>query len=119
MHVIALLTARFHKLFLSYSVAAIYGKGVYFAVKSNYSSQEKYSPKDINGNKYIYNCLVLTGEYTTGHYSMTVPPAKHPEQNTSILYDSLVDDVNHPSIFVAVKDGQAYPQYLIVFKMKH
>jgi len=67
--------------------------------------------------KHIYNCLVLTGEYTTGRADMTAPPVKNPEVNPSILYNSLVNDENNPSIFVAVKDAQAYPQYLIVFKM--
>jgi len=97
----------------------VYGKGVYFAVNAGYSAQDKYSPKDENGYKYIYNCLVLTGEYTKGHDSMTVPPAKNPTVNASILFDSLVDNTTDPNIFVAVKDGQAYPQYLIVFKMKY
>jgi len=97
----------------------VYGKGVYFAVNAKYSSQDKYSPKDKDGYKYIYNCLVLTGEYTVGYASMTVPPPKNPRVNPSILYDSLVNDENDPAIFVAVKDGQAYPQYLIIFKMNH
>jgi len=100
------------------SVAAYYGKGVYFAVDADYSSQEVYSPADDNGCKYIYSCLALTGEYTKGDPSMTVPPAKNPEHNEAILYDSLVDNMKDPRIFVAVKDNQVYPQYLIVFRMK-
>ena len=97
----------------------MYGKGVYFTVNAGYSAQDTYSPKDKDGYKHIYNCLVLTGEYTTGHANMTVPPAKNPTLNASILFDSLVDDMSNPNIFVTVKDGQAYPQYLIVFKMKY
>jgi len=92
----------------------MYGKG-YFAVNAEYFAQDKYSPKDENGSKHIYSCLVLTGKYTKGCASMTVPPAINPAST----YDSLVDDENNPSIFVALKDGQAYPQYLIVFKMKY
>ena len=100
-------------------LATCFGKGVYFAVNAKYSSQEKFSKKDGNGHKYIYNCLVLTGEYTKGEEIMTVPPPKNPAKNQAILYDSLVDNMSNPTIFVAAKDEQAYPQYLIVFKMKN
>ena len=33
------------------------------------------------------------------------------------LYDTLVDDVAKPTIFVAMKDSQAYPKYWITFKL--
>ena len=98
-------------------VATCFGKGVYFAVNADYSFQETYSPRDKNGYKYIYISLVLTGEYTKGSSEMMVPPPKNPNQNNAILYNSLVDNVRSPTIFVAVKDNQAYPQYLVVCKM--
>ena len=100
-------------------IAAIYGKGVYFADSANYSSHDAYSPKDENGYKYIYISLVLTGEYTEGKADMQVPPPKDPSKNNAILYDSLVNSKKFPQIFVAVKDNQAYPQYLVVCKMKY
>ena len=100
-----------------FSLATYYGKGVYFAVDADYSSQECYSPQDENGYKYIYICQVLTGEYTKGGPDMVVPPAKNPDQNKAILYNSLVDNEHCPRIFVAVKDNQVYPQYLVICKM--
>ena len=33
------------------------------------------------------------------------------------LYDTLVDNVGSPTIFVAMKDSQAYPRYWITFKI--
>ncbi|XP_065919137.1 prominin-1-A-like isoform X2 [Dysidea avara] len=108
----------FNKIFAGKN-ATRFGKGVYFAVKAQYSSKKTYSPEDENGYKYIYSCLVLTGEYTKGDDSMTVPPPKNPTKNPHILFDSLVDNMSNPEIFVAAKDEQAYPNYLIVFKMKN
>ena len=109
------------KLFMKYLffLGTVYGQGVYFAVDANYSSHDTYSPKDENDYKYIYISLVLTGEYTEGRAGMKVPPPKNPSQNTAILYDSLVDSKEFPQIFVAVKDNQAYPQYLVVCKMRY
>ena len=110
---------RLHKIYISYCLAACFGKGIYFAVRAEYSSQEIYSPTDENGHKYIYKCLVLTGEYTKGDHTMTVPPAKNQARNPHILYESLVNNMDNPTIFVATKDEQAYPEYLIVFKKKN
>ena len=34
-----------------------------------------------------------------------------------IAYDTLVDNTSSPTIFVAMRDSQAYPKYLIQFKI--
>ena len=93
------------------------GTGTYFAVNANYSFRNTYSPPDKDGYKYIYISLVLTGEYTKGDKDMKKPPPKNPS-NEAIVYDSLVDNVHNPTMFVAVRDFQAYPQYLVVCKRK-
>ncbi|XP_070569307.1 protein mono-ADP-ribosyltransferase PARP14-like [Ptychodera flava] len=95
--------------------AAAYGKGSYFAVKSEYSAGRTYSPPDDNGYKYIYQCKVLTGEYARGKQDMMVPPPKNPN-NPTICYDSVVDKIDNPTIFVVFNDALAYPEYLIKFK---
>ena len=79
--------------------------------------QERFSPQDKNGYKHIYICLVSTGEYTKGTSDMIVPPPENPTKNKAILYDSLADNGNSPTKFVAVNDNQAYPQYLMACKM--
>lgn len=65
----------------------------------------------------MYWAQVLTGEYTTGGYGMRIPPPKPVQGVTQshILYDSVVDDANTPSMFIIFHDVQAYPQYMIVF----
>ncbi|XP_076602870.1 poly(ADP-ribose) polymerase family member 14-related sequence 1 isoform X2 [Chaetodon auriga] len=94
--------------------ATCYGKGTYFAVHASYSASNTYSRPNQNGEKCMYLCRVLTGDYTTGAQNMVVPPAK---SATSIQkYDSVVDNMARPSMFVIFHDSQAYPEYLISFK---
>ncbi|XP_048202345.1 protein mono-ADP-ribosyltransferase PARP15 [Perognathus longimembris pacificus] len=95
--------------------AVFYGKGTYFAVNANYSARDTYSRPDANGKKHMYYVRVLTGDYTCGNPSYIVPPAKNPQSPTD-LYDSVVDDVGNPSVFVVFYDYQAYPEYLITFR---
>ncbi|XP_070551876.1 protein mono-ADP-ribosyltransferase PARP14-like [Ptychodera flava] len=95
--------------------AAAYGRGCYFALSANYSSSDTFSPRDANGQKHMYLCKVLTGEYTTGRREMLVPPSKNPNNPTD-YYDSVVDNTANPTIFVIFNDAMAYPEYLITFK---
>lgn len=44
---------------------------------------------------------------------MIDPPAKTP--NGTDLYDTVVDNVSKPTIFVVFRDYHAYPEYLITF----
>ncbi|KAM8857669.1 poly(ADP-ribose) polymerase family member 14-related sequence 1 [Synchiropus picturatus] len=93
--------------------AANFGNGVYMAVSASYSAQDTYSKPDANGEKCMYLCRVLTGDYTLGQQHMKVPPAKN---NSSLKYDSVVNDMQKPTMFVIFHDSQAYPEYLISFK---
>lgn len=93
--------------------AVVYGNGVYFARDASYSARSTYSPADPKGWKYIYVARVLTGEFTTGNSSMIVPPYKDPARH--IPFDSVVDNVQNPQIFVTFHDALVYPEYLIVF----
>lgn len=64
-----------------------------------------------------YKCMflarVLVGEYTLGHPQYCRPPSK----DTSIanFFDSCVDDMINPKIFVIFDSNQIYPEYLIEF----
>ena len=96
----------------------VHGNGVYFALNANYSANDRYSPQDFNGQKRIYRCRVLTGDFSQGRQGMLVPPNKPQGKGGAnhILYDSVVDNVNSPGIFVIFNDTQAYPEYLITFQ---
>ncbi|XP_014047715.2 poly(ADP-ribose) polymerase family member 14-related sequence 1 isoform X1 [Salmo salar] len=94
--------------------AAVYGNGTYFAVCARYSASNTYSRPDPQGQKYIFLCRVLTGDFTTGRQGMIVPPAKN--TTSAQLYDSVTDNPSAPSMFIVFNDIQAYPEYLITFR---
>lgn len=94
--------------------AAVHGNGTYFAVNANYSASDTYSKPNGNGEKFMYLCQVLTGDFTKGQQNMIAPPAKG---NVSVQkYDSVVDNKDNPSMFIIFHDSQACPEYLITFK---
>ncbi len=95
--------------------AAYFGRGVYFAVESSFSAQDKYAVPDSSGLRYMFVCTVIIGEYTLGSQDMKTAPPLAPGSNE--VFDTLVDNVNSPTIFVALTDAQAYPEYLIIFKI--
>ncbi|XP_043849442.1 protein mono-ADP-ribosyltransferase PARP14-like [Dromiciops gliroides] len=94
--------------------AIAWGKGTYFAVSARYSADDRYSKPDINGKKYMYYARVLTGDYILGDSSFVVPPPKS-TQDSNILYDSVTDNIQNPTLFVIFYDSQSYPDYLITF----
>ena len=91
----------------------MYGKGVYFARDAAYSIRS-FCPVDKDGYRYIYLARVLTGWYVEGTKDMMLPP--NLPGHKCAKYDSTVDQIPFPQIFVAFHDAQAYPEYLIKFK---
>ncbi|KAM4734624.1 protein mono-ADP-ribosyltransferase PARP12 [Anableps anableps] len=85
-----------------------YGKGSYFARDASYS--DRYSKVRGSLNKIMFVARVLVGEYTKGSSSYVRPP---PKLESKALYDSCVDSVINPSIFVIFEKQQIYPEYLI------
>ena len=96
-----------------YVIGTAYGKGVYFAEKADYSANSRYSSPDKFNNRYMFQAEVLTGEFEKGNPQLIQPPKKNNSETD--LYDSCVDDTDHPNIFVIFRDFQAYPAYLITF----
>ncbi|KAK3595886.1 hypothetical protein CHS0354_014715 [Potamilus streckersoni] len=106
-------THGFNRSYCGKNAVAI-GNGVYFAVHASYSAQDTYSRPDGNRHKRMYQCRVLTGDFAQGGGGMRVPPQKSSKQ-AHILYDSVVDNTQSPTMFVIFHDAQAYPDYLITF----
>ncbi|XP_069010893.1 poly(ADP-ribose) polymerase family member 14-related sequence 1 isoform X2 [Embiotoca jacksoni] len=95
--------------------AAAYGNGTYFAVNAKYSEHDTYSKPNKNQEKFMYVCRVLTGDFTTGQSGMITPPPKAGATSLQ-MYDSVVDKMANPTMFVIFHDAHAYPEYLITFK---
>jgi len=94
--------------------ATVYGKGAYFAVDSEYSARDSYSQPNAAGDQFMFAVRVLVGEYCQGKEDAPAPDV----YKGNALYDTTVDDVQTPKIFVTYRDAQAYPEYLIKYKKK-
>ena len=94
-----------------------YGRGTYFATSASKSCQSEFASPDIHGQQCVFLCRVAVGEYCQGSRNTnqsSIPPAKPPPISDE-LYDSTVDCIENPSIFVTYHDAQVYPEYLISF----
>ena len=87
--------------------AVVYGRGVYFARDSSYSCSRTYSSPDSRGIQRMFLCRVAVGDWCRGKNGQLVPDSKTGDGLN--LYDTTVDDINDPSIFVCYHDAQAYP----------
>ena len=74
-----------------------------------------YAP-EINRYRCMYVARVLVGTFTAGTEGMRIPPLRNDPNNPVSLYDSVVNDVSNPTIFVVFTDNQCYPEYLITFR---
>lgn len=97
--------------------ATYYGKGVYFARDASYSINPIYSTPDDDGVQRMFLCRVMVGEYCRGVKDALTPDMRDPANH--LLYDSTVDSVQSPSLFVTYHDAQAYPEYVIEFRQRH
>ena len=88
------------------SYGTLYGKGSYLARDASYSvcyAQTK-----------MLLVRVLVGEFAAGAKTYTRPPHKA----DLTLYDSCVDNVKDPKIYVVFDQQQSYPEYVITFLKK-
>ncbi|XP_056225852.1 protein mono-ADP-ribosyltransferase PARP14-like [Seriola aureovittata] len=95
--------------------ATSFGLGTYFAVDARYSAHPTYSKPAADGSQLMFVARVLTGVYTRGYRGIKVPPPLNNQQPHD-RYDSVVDEIDEPSMYVVFHDNQAYPDYLITFK---
>lgn len=58
----------------------------------------------------MFACRVLVGQYTKGEPYYCMPPGKD-----GTHYDSCVNDVREPIVYVVFKHSQVYPEFLITY----
>ncbi|NXM57064.1 PARP9 polymerase, partial [Illadopsis cleaveri] len=87
-----------------------YGAGIYFTSNLRHLTKGK-ATREMDSKMYIFEADVITGLYTTGRPSCIMPPAL--EKNAFPLYDSLVDSLYCPEIFVIFNGFAALPRYLL------
>ncbi|XP_054856294.1 zinc finger CCCH-type antiviral protein 1-like isoform X2 [Eublepharis macularius] len=88
----------------------VYGKGSYFARDAQYS--HKYCQAEAK-LKNMFVARVLVGDFVVGHATYNRPPAK--SAGLTNCYDSCVDKMLDPSIFVIFEKYQIYPAYIISY----
>lgn len=89
----------------------MYGVGSYFARDSSYSY--RYAQPNPSGDRYMMQTKVITGEWAQGSQGIKAAPYK---SNQIHQYDSVVDNMQGPSIYVVFHDVAAYPEYIIKFR---
>lgn len=94
-------------------IATWYGEGVYFAQSSKYS--EKFTYENDENLRKLYVADVLVGRSVETKEGDKYPPTP---PGLDIPYDSgKAPDSRTEGIYVIFHDSQAYPTYLITFKM--
>ena len=93
--------------------AVFYGKGVYFARDASYSAYPLYSPPDAGGVQTMFAVRLAVGNWSQGVRGAPTPAVRDPARG--LLYDTTVDRMDDPSIFVAYHSAQCYPEYRVRF----
>ena len=95
-----------------------YGKGSYFSSMASYSA--KYCARDDEDDpakKVMLVCKVIVGEYCIGTRNMDGSSVPY-KADKKTRYESCVDDMVDPTIFVINRDYHAIPTHIITFKCK-
>ena len=58
---------------------------------------------------------VLTGVYTKGKGDMVVPPLRNTSQK-KVRFDSVVDNMGKPNMYIVFYDHRAYAEYLVQYR---
>ncbi|PVD35531.1 hypothetical protein C0Q70_02494 [Pomacea canaliculata] len=95
------------------NVGTVWGKGAYFSTTAKYSHSYTRVHTTLTGDplRFMFLGRILVGQYTLGHSSYTKPP----ERDRLKMYDSCVNDLSNPTIFVIFDLTQSYPEYLIEY----
>jgi hypothetical protein len=92
--------------------ASLWGSGTYFARDAKYVADGSFCKAAPDGTRRMLMCLVMTGMPCLGdpHHKGVLPM-----RQTGHRYDSTVDSLSNPEIFIVQHSGAAYPAYVITF----
>ena len=76
------------------------------------SSSTQYSRPNGSGVQHMFLCRVVVGEYCMGVRDALTPDVRSGHK----LYDTTVNNMSDPAIYVTYHDAQAYPDYLVRFR---
>ncbi|XP_039179752.1 protein mono-ADP-ribosyltransferase PARP9 isoform X2 [Crotalus tigris] len=88
-----------------------YGAGIYFKKNPRKLIADTREKCEMDHLICVFEAEVVTGSYTRGNRSYVAPPLINTSSRK--LYDSVVDDIHNPEIFVIFNREQALPLYLL------
>jgi len=95
------------------SKTTMWGIGVYFARDAQYPDDHGFfgAPRP-DGTKDVLLCLVVTGFSTLGDEAFAIKPYRH---GTNHRYNSFVDSLSNPEIFVVNTSAAILPAYVVSY----
>ncbi|KAF3859304.1 hypothetical protein F7725_021703 [Dissostichus mawsoni] len=90
------------------------GFGSYFSISASYSNTYSAMARP-NGVRHMFLAKVLVGNVTQGMPNYRRPPIKSKTRPIG-RYDTCVDDVKNPTMFVVFDSCQCYPYYVIKYQ---
>lgn len=87
-----------------YNTTSAFGKGTYFAKDAIYSKE--YAKSSHDEISFMLVCDVVVGNSCMGSLKKVLDQSQ---------YDSMVNNLKNPTIFVVPNDDAAYPTYVIAF----
>lgn len=97
---------------MAFCLGTVYGKGVYFSTNGDYSNG--YAKLSFKNERHMVIADVITGEYGQGSSDLHTPPFL--PNDDIVRYDSVVDNMQKPKIYVVFRDWCSYPAYIVVYK---
>jgi poly [ADP-ribose] polymerase 7/11/12/13 len=92
-----------------------HGRGAYFVATSKLAHQFTQYDANADGH-FMFMARVLVGRSALGSSTCNRPPPIDAKQPYGVLYDSCVDNVAKPTIYVIFDDHRTYPEFLIEYK---
>lgn len=92
------------------AVQQSYGQGTYFS--NSAATARGHCTQDNFGRITMFLAQVIIGMVAKGDPSLTRPPCN---PSTNALYDTTVDDITAPTVFVKYDKEEYYPEYIIEF----
>merc|ERR1711937_805103 len=104
--------AGFQPLASGARLGSVWGSGTYFARDAKYVMDGQFCQPRPDGTKQMLMCLVMTGVPCLGdeHQRGVLPFRQRPHR-----YNSAVDSLSNPEIYIVQHPSAAYPAYLITF----
>lgn len=90
------------------------GFGSYFSTTASYShTYSKVGPDEV---RHMFLAKVLVGKVCVGKHNYRRPPPISSRKKHYCLYDTCVDNIQEPTMFVVFDSCRCYPYYLIKYK---